>query len=88
MSYVEQMQRITDYRELHRNRPRRIVARIVSTPHVPRTREQQERLTQLTNELEQYKMKSGHTLCEHIRILNQKIEAVIRSGKRMSETEK
>ena len=40
MSYVERMQRISDYRELRKNRPRRIGARIVSTPHVPRTRAQ------------------------------------------------
>ena len=88
MSYVERMKRISDYRELRRNRPRRIGARIVATPHIPRTREQQERVRQLTNELETYQMKPKHTLCEHIRIVNQKIEQIIRSGKRMNDMEK
>ena len=88
MSYVERMQRISEYRELRKNRPRRIGARIVSTPHVPRTRAQQERVTHLENELRQYKMKPEHTLCEHIRIVNQKIEEVIHSGKMMNDSQK
>ena len=88
ISYVERMQRISDYRELRRNRPRHIGARIVSTPHVPRTREQQERVRQLTNELATYEMKIEHTLCEHIRIVNQKIEQIIRSGKMMNDMQK
>ena len=88
MSYVERMKRISDYRELRRNRPRCIGARIVATPHIPRTREQQERVRQLTNELATYQMKAEHTLCEHIRIVNQKIEQIIRSGKRMNDMQK
>ena len=82
------MKRISDYRELRRNRPRRIGARIVSTPYIPRTREQQERVRQLTNELAAYEMKPEHTLCEHIRIVNQKIEQIIRSGKMMNDMQK
>ena len=39
MSYVERMKRISDYRELRINRPRRIGARIVATPHIRKTRE-------------------------------------------------
>ena len=70
MSYVERMKRISDYKELRRNRPRRIGAHIVATPHIHRMREQQERFRQLTNELVTYEMKPEHTLCEHIRIVN------------------
>ena len=33
-------------------------------------------------------MKAEHTLCEHIRIVNQKIEQIIRSGKRMNDMQK
>ena len=33
-------------------------------------------------------MKPEHTLCEHIRIVNQKIEQIIRSGKRMNDMQK
>ena len=88
MSYVERMQRISDYRQLRKNKPRRLGARIVSTPHIPRTREQQERVTHLTNELAVYKMKPEHTLCEHIRIVNQKIEELIHRGKSMNDTQK
>ena len=66
MSYVERMKQINDYRQLRRNRPRRIGARIVSTSHIPRTREQQERVRQLINKLAAYEMKPEHTLCEHI----------------------
>ena len=82
------MQQINDYRELCRNKPRRIGARIVSTPHVPRIREQQESVRQLTNELATYEMKPEHKLCEHIRIVNQKIEQIIRSGKMMNDMQK
>ena len=46
MSYVEKMQRIIDYREAHRNRPRRTRARIVTTPRIARTTAQQERVSQ------------------------------------------
>ena len=88
MSYVERMDRLSRYRELRRNRPRRNGARIISTPHVPRTAEQRQRLANLANELSQYEMKSDHTLCEHIRIVNQMIEAVIRCGRIMSKLDK
>ena len=88
MSYVERMQRISDYRQLRKNIPRRLGARIVSTPHIPRTREQQERVTYLTNELAAYKMKSEYILCEHIQIVNQKIEEFIHRGKSMNDTQK
>ena len=37
MSYIERMQRIIDYRELHTNRPRPTGARIVTTPRIART---------------------------------------------------
>ena len=33
-------------------------------------------------------MKPEHTLCKHIRIVNQKIEQIIRSGKRMNDMQK
>ena len=85
MSYLEQMDRLTQYRELCRNRPRRFGAHIISTPHVPRTREQRERLAHLSNELFEYNMKADHTLCEHIRIVSQMIEAVIHSWQIMTE---
>ena len=70
MSYVEQMDRLSRYRVLRRNRPRLYGACIISTPHVPRTREQRERLAHLSNELSEYEMKADHTLGEHIRIVN------------------
>ena len=88
MSYVERMKRIIDYREVHRNRPRRTGARIVSTPGIARTTAQQQRLTQLTDELDQYKMKPEHTLCEHIKIVNQMIQELIHFCKSMSENAK
>ena len=88
MSYVERMQRISDYRELRRNRPRRIGARIITTPRVTRTTAQQQRVRQLTDELDQYRMKSEHTLCEHVRLVNQKIEDLIHSGKRLGNVSK
>ena len=88
MSRLRRMQRLNVYRELRRNKRNPYKQLKITSPIACRYPEQRQRLKQLEENLAAYRMKSEHTLIEHVKTVNDMLQEITHKGHVLNYEEK
>ena len=88
MSRLRRMQRLNAYRELRRNKRNPYKHLKIASPIACRYPEQRQRLKQLEENLAAYRMKSEHTLIEHVKTVNDMLQEITHKGHVLNNEEK